>query len=99
LISQLKPEPRTDIIKLLAQKQKLPTALIDLSDGLASDILYSLPISSLHVFSYSKRPGTSAGKSGEYQQQKFKSQNIDVIIGLEKHTFYAENIGTKKRLS
>ncbi len=37
---QLKPEPRLDIIKHLDEKNILPTSMIDISDGLASDILH-----------------------------------------------------------
>lgn len=37
---QLKPEARKDIIELLGQKEILPTAMIDISDGLASEILH-----------------------------------------------------------
>lgn len=36
---QLKPEARKDIIELLAELDIKPTSMIDLSDGLASDIL------------------------------------------------------------
>ena len=36
---QLKPEARTDIIKLLADLKVKPTAMIDISDGLSSEIL------------------------------------------------------------
>ena len=35
----LKPEPRVDIVKLLAEKEIVPTAMIDVSDGLASELL------------------------------------------------------------
>ncbi len=35
----LKPRPRTDIIATLAEENILPTAMIDLSDGLASDLM------------------------------------------------------------
>lgn len=35
----LKPRPRTDIVAALAEEQILPTAMIDLSDGLASDLM------------------------------------------------------------
>lgn len=35
----LKPRPRTDIIEALAEAKIVPTALIDLSDGLASDLM------------------------------------------------------------
>lgn len=37
---QLKPEPRLDIISLLADKGIVPTSMIDVSDGLSSDILH-----------------------------------------------------------
>lgn len=37
---QLKPEPRTDIIEKLKQAGIQPTAMIDISDGLASEILH-----------------------------------------------------------
>lgn len=35
----LKPRPRTDIIEALREEQILPTSMIDLSDGLASDLM------------------------------------------------------------
>jgi thiamine-monophosphate kinase len=37
---QLKPEARTDIVKKLGEAAILPTAMIDISDGLASEILH-----------------------------------------------------------
>ncbi|NMB50494.1 MAG: thiamine-phosphate kinase [Bacteroidales bacterium] len=37
---QLKPEARKDIVKLLAENHIKPTAMIDISDGLASDMLH-----------------------------------------------------------
>ena len=37
---QLKPEARKDIIELLAQKDILPTSMIDVSDGLSSELLH-----------------------------------------------------------
>ena len=37
---QLKPEARKDIIQLLAQNDIIPTSMIDLSDGLSSDLLH-----------------------------------------------------------
>ena len=36
----LKPEPRTDIVQMLAEKGVVPTAMIDVSDGLASELLH-----------------------------------------------------------
>jgi thiamine-monophosphate kinase len=37
---QLKPEARTDMVEVFAKQGLLPTAMIDVSDGLASDILH-----------------------------------------------------------
>jgi thiamine-monophosphate kinase len=37
---QLKPEARRDVVQLLADLQIVPTAMIDISDGLASEILH-----------------------------------------------------------
>ncbi|HBG56743.1 thiamine-phosphate kinase [Proteiniphilum sp. UBA1028] len=37
---QLKPEARKDIVALLAENGIVPTAMIDISDGLSSDILH-----------------------------------------------------------
>ena len=37
---QLKPEPRADIIRILKEKGVKPTAMIDISDGLSSEILH-----------------------------------------------------------
>lgn len=36
----LKPEPRIDIVKMLAEKDIVPTSMIDVSDGLASELLH-----------------------------------------------------------
>lgn len=37
---QLKPEPRVDIIRLLKENNIVPTSMIDISDGLTSEILH-----------------------------------------------------------
>lgn len=37
---QLKPEPRRDIIRLLAEAGVKPTAMMDISDGLSSELLH-----------------------------------------------------------
>lgn len=37
---QLKPEPRTDIVRLLRELKIRPTAMIDISDGLGSEVLH-----------------------------------------------------------
>lgn len=36
----LKPEPRVDIVKLLADREIVPTSMIDVCDGLASEMLH-----------------------------------------------------------
>jgi thiamine-monophosphate kinase len=40
LSRQLKPEPRTDIVRLLQEIKVKPTSMIDISDGLGSEILH-----------------------------------------------------------
>jgi len=37
---QLRPEARKDIIELLAEKRIVPTSMIDISDGLSSEVLH-----------------------------------------------------------
>jgi thiamine-monophosphate kinase len=37
---QLKPEARLDIVKLLEEKKIVPTSMIDISDGLASEVMH-----------------------------------------------------------
>lgn len=37
---QLKPEARKDIVQLLSEHEIVPTAMIDISDGLSSDIIH-----------------------------------------------------------
>ncbi len=37
---QLKPEPRRDMIDLFAKNKLVPTAMIDISDGMASDLFH-----------------------------------------------------------
>lgn len=36
----LKPEPRLDVVQLLREKEIVPTSMIDVSDGLASELLH-----------------------------------------------------------
>jgi thiamine-monophosphate kinase len=59
---QLKPEPRRDIIELLRKLEVKPTSMIDVSDGLASDILHIARSSGLGVKIYDEKlpidPGT-----------------------------------------
>lgn len=52
---QLKPEARKDIIELFVQKDIIPTAMIDVSDGLASEILHLCKSSSLGCNLYEEK--------------------------------------------
>jgi len=48
----LKPEARTDIIEWLAQQEIIPTAMMDISDGLSSEILHICKQSELGCILY-----------------------------------------------
>ncbi|MDA3853841.1 MAG: thiamine-phosphate kinase [Bacteroidales bacterium] len=52
---QLKPEARKDIIELLAQKDILPTSMIDVSDGLSSELLHICKQSNVGCRIYEER--------------------------------------------
>ncbi len=58
---QLKPEPRTDIIELLKTVGVKPTAMIDISDGLASEVLHICEDSE----EFNIQPVTAAMNGGE----------------------------------
>ena len=49
---QLKPEPRKDIVEWLEQNDIKPTAMMDISDGLSSEILHICKQSNLGVVLY-----------------------------------------------
>jgi thiamine-monophosphate kinase len=49
---QLKPEPRCDIVELLKEKGVKPTAMIDVSDGVASDVRHIAKQSNLGCVIY-----------------------------------------------
>lgn len=52
---QLKPEARKDIVKLLAENHIKPTAMIDISDGLSSDMLHICKQSKVGCAIYEER--------------------------------------------
>ena len=52
---QLKPEARKDIIQMLNDKQILPTSMIDVSDGLSSDLLHICKQSNVGCMIYEER--------------------------------------------
>jgi thiamine-monophosphate kinase len=66
---QLKPEARTDIQKILKDKKVLPTAMIDISDGLASEILHVCKESELGCNIYEEKipiDPTTVNKATEF---------------------------------
>lgn len=52
---QLKPEPRLDIIKQFREKHIVPTSMIDISDGLASEIMHISKASNLGCCIYEEK--------------------------------------------
>lgn len=52
---QLKPEARKDIIEFLAKQEIHPTAMMDISDGLSSEILHICKQSNLGVVLYEEK--------------------------------------------
>jgi thiamine-monophosphate kinase len=52
---QLKPEVRTDVIKLLKTLEVQPTSMIDISDGLASEIFHLCKASNLSCTIYDEK--------------------------------------------
>lgn len=52
---QLKPEARLDVIRMLAEVGVVPTSMIDISDGLASEILHICDASSVGAVLYENK--------------------------------------------
>ena len=51
----LKPEPRTDIVKMLAERHVVPTAMTDVSEGLADSLLHMCEASGCGCEVYEER--------------------------------------------
>ena len=64
----LKPEARRDIIAFLGQEQIVPTAMIDISDGLSSDLLHICDQSRLGCVLYEEKIPIA----GEMRRAAFK---------------------------
>jgi threonylcarbamoyladenosine tRNA methylthiotransferase MtaB len=61
--------------------------------------LNSLPISYLHVFTYSKRPQTPAAEMKPQVNDKIKKERTKILIQLsetKKHKFFQEHLNTKR---
>ncbi|MBN2616455.1 MAG: thiamine-phosphate kinase [Bacteroidales bacterium] len=52
---QLKPEPRTDVVKKLVENDIIPTSMIDISDGLASEAIHLANSSEVGVAIYEEK--------------------------------------------
>ena len=71
---QLKPEARKDIIRQFAANQLVPTAMIDISDGLASELYHLCKQSQVGVFI--EESGIPIHPDAEQQALKF---NLDPV--------------------
>lgn len=71
---QLKPEARTDIIDILRQEGVVPTAMIDVSDGLSSELLHICKQSSVGCRVYSDRIPVDAATG-----MAAEALNLDVL--------------------
>lgn len=63
------------------------------------DFLKDLPVSYLHVFTYSERANTTAVKLGDpvpMQKRKERSQQLHLLSDKLKNAFYQENVGTTR---
>jgi len=52
---QLRPEARKDVVKMLEEMQVVPTAMIDVSDGLASEVLHICQQSKVGAIVYEEK--------------------------------------------
>lgn len=63
------------------------------------NFIQSLPISYIHVFTYSERANTSAPKLGEFvpmEKRKERSKMLHILSDKKKRAFYEENVGTDR---
>ncbi len=65
------------------------------------DLLASLPITYLHVFPYSRRPGTAAAKHTNQVPSKVKDERVRILRGLaegKQQEFYRRFVTTRHRV-
>ncbi len=63
------------------------------------NFIQSLPISYIHVFTYSERANTSAPKLGEFvpmEKRKERSKMLHILSDKKKRAFYEDNVGTER---
>ena len=63
------------------------------------NFIQSLPISYIHVFTYSERANTSAPKLGEFvpmEKRKERSKMLHILSDKKKRAFYEENVGSER---
>lgn len=75
---QLKPEARQDMIELFAKNGLVPTAMIDISDGLASELFHICKQS--NVGAYIEESGVPIHPDAEQQALKFKLDPITCAL-------------------
>ncbi|MBT8221146.1 MAG: thiamine-phosphate kinase [Bacteroidia bacterium] len=75
---QLKPEARFDMIELFAKHQLIPTSMIDISDGLASDLFHICKQSNVGAFL--EESGVSVHPDTEQQAIKFGMDPITCAL-------------------
>lgn len=75
---QLKPEPRVDIIELFAEQTLVPTSMIDISDGLVSELMHICKASG--VGAYIEESGVPIHPDSEMQALKFGMDPITCAL-------------------
>jgi thiamine-monophosphate kinase len=75
---QLKPEPRVDIIELFAEQGLVPTSMIDVSDGLVSELMHICKASG--VGAYIEESGVPIHPDSEMQALKFGMDPITCAL-------------------
>jgi len=105
---QLKPEARMDIVKLLEEKKIVPTSMIDISDGLASEVMHlcsnsgtgcliqeeKIPIDQV-TFDKAKEFGivpTVAALNGGEDYEKIKDERDISVIGYMTEESEGQNL-------
>lgn len=75
---QLKPEPRADVIKKLKEEKVRPSSMIDISDGLSSEILHICKSSGLGCKIYQEK--IPVDKETEKLAEEFKLNPITAAL-------------------